>query len=94
LFIPRGYGNIFIQRRNPDLDYTWFIDAMRPYDDPHRAEHNIRAFLDFGLSGLYFLTPNLTVSGSFVFRDEHNPLNQASVRRYNFHFSTLVRYTF
>ena len=102
LFHPRGYGNIFFQRRNPDLDYTWFIDSLRD-DHPYgtTAERNIRTFLDFGISGLYFFRPNLSFSGSFVFRDEHNPLNQArtdgsrrSERRFNVHLSTSIRFSF
>jgi hypothetical protein len=102
LYFPKGYGNLFIQRRNPDLDYTFFIDSKKNYEneDPHRAEHNIRAFLDFGLSGLYHVMPNLSVFGSLVFRDEHNPLNQArlnstySEHRYNVHLAASVKYSF
>jgi len=91
LYFPKGYGNLFIQRRNPDLDYTWYMD---------RSEVNIRAFLDFGISGLYFFTPNLSILSSFVFRDEHNPLNQSdsslffSEHRYNIYLSALIKYTF
>ena len=100
LYFPKGYGNIFIQRRNPDLDYTWFIDSKKNYDTPHQSERNIRAFFDFGISALYYIIPNLSVSGSFIFRDEHNPLNQAepnsglSKHRYNVHLATSVKYSF
>ena len=105
LYFPKGYGNIFIQRRNPDLDYTWYIDSKK-YDDVHLdnynniAEYNIRAFLDFGISGLFFISPDLSVSGSFVFRDEHNPANQAipesdrSNHRYNVYLAASVKYLF
>jgi hypothetical protein len=105
LYFPKGYGNIFIQRRNPDLDYTWYIDSKK-YDDVHLdnynniAEYNIRAFLDFGISGLFFISPDLSVSGSFVFRDEHNPVNQAipesdrSNHRYNVYLAASVKYLF
>jgi hypothetical protein len=95
LYFPKGYGNIFIQRMNPDLDYTWYIDSKR-YEDVHIAERSIRAFLDFGISGLYFFLPNLSVLGTFVFRDEHNPLNDEtkSRHRYNVHINAAIKYSF
>jgi len=95
LYFPKGYGNIFIQRRNPDLDYTWFIDSKR-ITDSYNAEHNIRAFLDFGISGLYYITPNMSVFGSFVFRNEHNPLNDKTKtpNRYNVNLTASIKYSF
>jgi len=92
LYFPYGYGNLFIQRRNPDLDYTWYID---------RNEGNIRAFLDIGICVTYYITPNLRLYNSFVFSDERNPLNKSvsdtdrtSVHRYNFYFETYIKYLF
>ena len=79
------------------MDYTWFFDSDI---SGRNAEYNIRAFFDFGLSGLFYIMPSLALSGSFVLRDEHNPLNQsvpnrnASERRYNAHFAVSVKYTF
>jgi hypothetical protein len=95
LYFPKGYGNIFIQRRNPDLDYTWFIDSKK-YNNVHTAERSIRAFFDFGISGLYYIIPNLSVFGSFVFRHEHNPLNDETKTpyRYNVNLTTSIKYTF
>jgi hypothetical protein len=29
LYYPKGYGSLFLQRRNPDLDYSWFIDSRK-----------------------------------------------------------------
>jgi hypothetical protein len=102
LYYPKGYGEIFVQRRNPDLDYTWFIDSAKyPQQEyPYRAERNIRAFLDFGISGLYMINDNIQVAGSLVFRDEHNPLNtvdpssENSIHRYGVHISASVKYVF
>jgi hypothetical protein len=95
LYFPRGYGNIFIQRMNPDLDYTWYIDSKK-HDDGRIAERSIRVFLDFGISGLYFLLPNLSISGTFAFRDDHNPFNDEtkSRHRYNVHIDTAIKYSF
>jgi len=99
LYFPKGYGNIFLQRGNPDLDYTWYIDSKNT--DDNNAEWNIRAFLDLGISGLYFLTSNLSVNGSLVVRDEHNPLckydtsvDTRSVHRINVYFAAIVKYSF
>jgi hypothetical protein len=95
LYFPKGFGNLFIQRRNPDLDYTWFIDSKK-YTDVHIAERSIRAFLDIGISGLYYIIPNLSVFGIFVFRIENNPLNDETLTpyRYNAYFAASVKYSF
>jgi hypothetical protein len=104
LYFPKGCGGIFIQRRNPDLDFTWFIDSVKhPELDEKNfpAVRNIRTFLDFGLLGNFRLLPNLTLSGSIVFRDEHNPINEGevlinnsyhSLHRYNFHLALGLKY--
>jgi hypothetical protein len=96
----KGYGQIFVQRRNPDLDYTWYIDSDHTGIN-YVAEGNIRALIDIGISNLYFITQNMAISGSVIFRDEHNPLNKSvsltdrsSVHRYNMHFALLVNYSF
>jgi hypothetical protein len=104
LYFPRGYGQLFIQRRNPDLDYTWFIDSnyyRSTYNNVELANWNIRAFLDIGISGLVYINRNMTVASSLVFRDEHNPLNRAvsmtdgkSIHRYNIHLSLTCKYIF
>ena len=95
LYFPKGYGNIFLQRRNPDLDYTWFIDSKK-YTDIQIAERSIRAFFDIGISGLYYIMPNFSVFGFFVFRFENNPLNDEAKTpyRYNAYFAVSVKYIF
>jgi hypothetical protein len=106
LYFSRGYGSFFIQRRNPDLDYTWFIDSVKyPNGNANNfaATRNIRAFFDIGISGAYAIVPDLMLSGSVVFRDEHNPLNEGevllnmmninSLHRYNLYFCLGIKYT-
>ena len=102
LYFPRGYGGLFLQRRNPDMDYTWYYDA-RQQPSGYAAERNIRAFMDFGISGMFYFMPNLGVSVSMVFRDEHNPLYESipgssllptSLHRSNAHFAASVKYSF
>jgi len=99
LYYPRGFGNIFVQRRNPDLDYSYFIDSKD--DDEYSANYSIRAFFDIGISGQFFLMPNLSAAGTFVFRDELNPLNKSAepngekaAHRFNVYLSASVKYTF
>ncbi|GHV07083.1 hypothetical protein FACS189485_16760 [Spirochaetia bacterium] len=97
LYYPKGYGNIFIQRRNPDLDYTMYIDSRK--SSFYVSEQNIRLFLDIGLSGLFYFMPRLAVYGSVVFRDERNPLNvsdtdRSSIHRYNVYLAASVKYSF
>jgi len=102
LYFPKGFGTLFVQRRNPDLDYTWYIDT-RKYPDiavSQIVEGNIRTFIDIGITGSYYFTPNLRVSNSIIFRDEHNPLNKSvsltdhsSVHRYNAYLSASIKYS-
>jgi hypothetical protein len=106
LYFPNGYGQVFFQRRNPDLDYTWYIDKNKyPANGfSYIAEQNIRAFLDFGISALYWITQSLSAVTFIVLRDEHNPLNESevlsdpqsskSVHRYNCYISLGLRYYF
>ncbi|MDR2409561.1 MAG: capsule assembly Wzi family protein [Bacteroidales bacterium] len=104
LYFPRGYGQLFIQRRNPDLDYTWFIDSnyyASVYNNSEIANWNIRAFWDTGISGLYYINRDISIATSLVFRDEHNPLYKtvsmvdgASVHRYNVYLTLTFKYLF
>mgnify|MGYP000894023954 FL=1 len=95
LYFPKGSGKIFVQRRNPDLDYTMYIDS-RKYAENYEnkiwsAEGNIRAIFDIGIGGSYWVLPSLQITGTFIFEDEHNPLNVSenqgngaqSIHRYN-----------
>ncbi|MDE6244588.1 MAG: capsule assembly Wzi family protein [Treponemataceae bacterium] len=91
LYYPKGYWNLFFQRNNPDLDYTWYIDRT---DVPERS---VRVKLILGTDALYFLTENLTISGGLTSCYELNPLNDndaASNRRLNFLIHAAVKYNF
>lgn len=102
LYFPKGFAQLFVQRRNPDLDYTFYIDSKNDLqsDDGHWVvEESIRAMLSFGLNASYFVTKDFLVSGGLVFTDEHNPLNKStedhhSAKRYNFSFTTSMKYIF
>ncbi|GHV89634.1 hypothetical protein AGMMS50268_01370 [Spirochaetia bacterium] len=97
LYFPRGNGQFFVQRRNPDLDYSWYIDSRNNPGAP--AEMGYRMFLDFGLSGLYYLNKYLSLTGSLVIRDEQNPLNASNadyspVHRVNAYISMGLKFKF
>lgn len=93
LYHKKGSVDFFMQRRNPDLDYTMYIDSKRyPEDNPDTAgiaERNIRAMLDFGLKGEYYFCPSVKGCLAIILNDEHNPLNDSgngsiySKHRYN-----------
>lgn len=102
LYYKRGSVDFFMQRRNPDLDYTMYIDSKKyPKDDPDTAgiaEGNIRALLDFGLEAQYFFHPDFSGKLGIIFEDEHNPLNDSvngniySKHRYNVSVQLSAKY--
>ena len=94
----RGFVEIFGQRINPDLDYTMFIDIRNPPREDSSVRSSIRAMMDFGVNALFYVIPDLPITGSFVVVDEHNPRNEsihaASEKRKNFVFNLNVKYQF
>ena len=95
LYHKKGSIDIFAHRRNPDLDYTMFIDSK---DDPRAAEGNIKCLLDFGLSSKYYVTKDFVLELKYIFSDENNPLNKSkegsrsSVHRFNNHIELSIEY--
>ncbi|MDE6068344.1 MAG: capsule assembly Wzi family protein [Treponemataceae bacterium] len=96
LYYPKGYWNLFFQRNNPDLDYTWYYDKPLLADGTD-TEKSIRVKLSLGTDALYFLTENLTISGGIVSCYEMNPLNDMEAspnKRLNFLIHATVKYMF
>ncbi len=98
IFHSKGYIELFGQRKNPDLDYSMYID-IRKMKQATSAEQNIRMNLDFGLSSLYYITSDLPISLKLIYEDEHNPLNLnskyfSSEKRNNFIFNLTIKYNF
>ena len=93
VYYPRGSVLLFMQRRNPDLDYSMYIDSRA---NGTQAEKNIRAELNFGISGLYYFTDSFNVQLQYVFNNQHNPLNVASgntsIHRYNNYINLSLSY--
>ena len=72
----KGSVTLFTQRRNPDLDYTMYIDAKRDSENgTSDAQKNIRAVLAAGLRSNFFLTNDFRLDSGIVLEGEHNPLN-------------------
>jgi hypothetical protein len=103
LYAPKWKGTLFIQRVNPDLDYTMYIDSVNNYAAfllrDFVAEASIRVNLYFGTTISYFVSDHLRLNGGFVFIDERNPLNVAnednsSKHRYNCSIQTGLKYNF
>lgn len=99
----KGDLNFFIQRRNPDLDYTMYIDYRKNLEEAKKGnwltERNIRCIVSIGLENEFYITNSMLLSNKFVFSDEHNPLNDsyesyASVHRYNFYITCGLKYSF
>lgn len=101
----KGYSTLFVQRRNPDFDYTVAIDANSTSTKEDyangiwTAEANIRCIVDIGIESYYFITKDFSVKFKYVFEDERNPLNVSadgshSVHRYNNIFQLSVKYQF
>lgn len=88
LIYKKGYGLLFLQRQNPDLDYFWFIENA-VY--PDLAQNT---YFDFGISGMYFITHNLSFSGTLVFRHEEYFPKNGSKDRHNQYFSMSIKYQF
>ena len=100
LFYPKGSVTLFGQRRNPDLDYTMYIDSRKTASDFAKgiwtSERNIRAIINFGIDSTFFVSNDFKLNGQFVFVDEHNPLNYTptnnSIHRINYVFGLSIQY--
>ena len=95
-YYPKGSTNIFVQRVNPDLDYTMFIDKNDPNKDNYAVETSIRVQLSGGIKQEYFVTKHLRISGAFVYIREMNPLNDIRTLplRNNFNLQLGMKYNF
>ena len=75
IYFKKGVFNVFLQRRNPDLDYTMFIDS-KIESNPSNSQKNIKTYIDYGLSTNYHLLQNLTINFGFITEEIHNPINK------------------
>ena len=106
-YYPKGFSTFFIQRRNPDLDYTYWLDAKETEHAKYVAgkgtywpvESNIRAEMSYGINSCYYLRDKIRLNGEFVLTDEMNPTNKSTedfktIHRINLHISFGIKYIF
>ena len=105
LFYPKGSTEVFLYRINPDLNYSYFL---APRDKTSKEPNNlvkssIRAIVNIGVSSIYQITNDILIKGTFIFSDEHNPLNSNtnlknndynSEHRYNIITNITLKYSF
>lgn len=77
IYYPKGFTKIFFYRINPDLNYSYFIAPRNPESTTPNEDvkSSIRVIINIGLSSLYYITKDFSISGAFIFSDDHNPLN-------------------
>ena len=71
LYYPKGSFNLFLQRVNPDLDYTWYLTKEQTVD---KRERGIRVIVSSGVGTDYYLKESLLLGMSAVAVYDHNPL--------------------
>lgn len=111
LFYPKGSTKLFGYRINPDLNYSYFLAPRNPESKTPNEDvkSSIRVILNLGISSTYYITKNFRLTGSFIFSDDHNPLNTninvikknktqngtvKSEHRYNFVTQLALKYNF
>lgn len=80
LYYPKGSTKLFVERINPDLNYSYFI-AQRNYESktPNGdVKTTIRVLFNIGVETQYYITPDFLVNAAFILSDEHNPQNKNS----------------
>ena len=92
LYYPQGTSELFLQRVNPDNDFTWFIHGpkSKAIDNGASAEDSIRTNYSIGIKTLYYITKNLWIGGRFVFVYEYNPTNSHKDIPQRFNTSTAL----
>lgn len=92
-YYAKGYLQLFGQRRNPDLDYTMFIDSHINKGD---ALYFVRTNLDFGLRSLFFINKSSQIEGAFIYDLNYNPTIKApdAYKMNNYVFNLKIKYNF
>ena len=85
----------FIQRRNQDLDYTWYFDD----NSDEKTETSIRASLDFGIGAVFFVKQSLQLNTTFVLNRNFNATNDdndkdANSLNFNLVYQFGIKYNF
>ena len=97
VYYPKGYTGIILSRVNPDLNYSYFLAKRDPESETPNEDvkKSIRVIANIGVSSLYYITKDFCISGSFIFSDDHNPLNtNKNIHRESDSYKSEHRYNF
>ena len=61
VYYPKGKTSLYVNRINPDLDYSWFINT---YEQSMGADY-LETFLVFGMESSYFVRKDFLISAFF-----------------------------
>lgn len=87
IYTQNGMFSVFVQRRNPDNDYVWFME------NDAEQKYRFRTDLSLGVEAQYLLNAYTRLGGGFVLTDVHNyhyEANHASSHTYNAHLFTTI----
>lgn len=94
LYYPKGSFYLFLQRANPDLDYTWYLTKDQTNSE---REHGMRVILSSGLGTVYCLKKSLLLDTSAVISYDNHPLftNEENLtERVNVNIAVSMKYNF
>ncbi|MCM1407875.1 MAG: capsule assembly Wzi family protein [Treponema brennaborense] len=99
VYFPRGKVQLYFHRFRPDNNYLYSKAITEPHEGVSLKELADKYFnrwethLIYGISGLYFITPHLSVSGSFA-AEELLMFHYKSSWDIQFCFSAGIKYSF
>lgn len=93
IYHTKGFINFFAQRRNPDLDYTMYIDT-RSGRSIDFVQCSIRTNIDFGFFSTFFITSRIPISFNIIHSDEHNPLNVSDIWNSEKRKNVIIQFNF
>jgi hypothetical protein len=98
LYYKNGFVMPFMQRCSPDNDYLYSkaVDASATDGSLNEIYFNRwKTNINYGCSLLYFFTPNLSVTGTFIYNKIYMPLyNEGDTWMRNFITQCSLKYTF
>jgi len=78
LYYPKGKTNLFLQRKNPDNDYIWYLNSDVRRAEKGADEAKIRVDVSVGMYTAYYITSALSINGGFVLTDFRNYAYESS----------------
>lgn len=89
-YYPKGKVNVFINRMNPDLDYSWFINT---YSQSTFA-YGLETYFSFGVNSVYFINDRFLIEASINPIYILSPNSKFDTESWNFNSSITVKIIF